>query len=69
MRYLLGGGGWTKLGGGCCEGVGYGEGIVGQGFASIVRDRVCIAEVGECGVCGKVVDRNGFFITAEGTVQ
>ena len=50
-----------------CEGVGYGEGIIGQGFASIVWDLVCTAEVGECGACEKVVDRDGFFITAEGT--
>jgi len=32
-----------------CGGVGYGEGIIGQGFASIVWGLVCIAEVGECG--------------------
>jgi len=51
-----------------CEGVGYGAGIIGQSFALIVWDLVCIAEVGECGACGKVVDRDGFFITAEGTV-
>jgi len=76
MGYLLGGGGWTELGGGCadadrmqrCEGVGYGEKIIGQGFASIVWDLVPIAEVGECGACEKVVDRDGIFITAEGTV-
>ena len=42
-----------------CEGVGYEEGIIGQGFAPIVWDLVCIAEV---------VDRDGFFITAERTV-
>jgi len=30
-----------------CEGVGYGEGIIGQGFASIVWDLVSIAKVGE----------------------
>jgi len=51
-----------------CEGVGYGEGIIGQGFAPIVWDVVCIVEAGECGVRGKVVDRDGFFITVEGTV-
>jgi len=50
-----------------CEGVGYGEGIIGQGFAPIVWDLVCIAEVDECGACEKVVDTDGFFITAEGT--
>jgi len=43
-----------------CEGVGYGEGIIGLGFASIVRDLVCIAEVGECGACETVFDRDGF---------
>jgi len=52
-----------------CEVVGYCEGIIGQGFAPIiVWDMVCIAEVGECEACEKVVDRDGFFITAEGTV-
>jgi len=51
-----------------CEGVGYGEGIIGQSFALILRDLVCIAEVGECGACGKMVDRDVFFITAQGTV-
>ena len=51
-----------------CEGIGYGERIIGQGFAPIVWDLVCIVKVGECGECEKVVDRNGFFITAEGTV-
>ena len=39
-----------------------------KGFASIVWDLVCIVEVGECGACEKVVDRDGFFITAEITV-
>ena len=51
-----------------CEGVGYGEGVIGQGFVSIVWDLVCIVVVGECRACEKVVDRDGFFITAEGTV-
>jgi len=37
-----------------CESVGYGEEIIGQGFAPIVWNRVCIAEVSECGVCEKV---------------
>ena len=51
-----------------CEGVKYGEGVIDQGFASIVWDLVCIAEVSECGACEKVVDRDGFFTTAQGTV-
>jgi len=51
-----------------CEGVGYGEGIIGQDFAPIVWDLMCIEEVGECGACEKVVDRDGLFIPAEGTV-
>jgi len=51
-----------------CEGVVYGEVVIGQGFASIVWDLVCIEMVGEYGVCEKVVDGDGFFITAEGTV-
>jgi len=51
-----------------CKGVGYGEGIIGQGFALIMWDLVCIVEVGECGACEQMVDRDGFFITAEGTV-
>jgi len=41
---------------------------IGQGFASIVWDLVCIAEVNECEACEKVVHRDGLFITAEGTV-
>jgi len=51
-----------------CEGVGYGEGIIVQGFAPIVWDLVSIAEMGECEACGKVDDRDEFFITPEGTV-
>jgi len=51
-----------------CEVVGYSEGITGQGFASIVWYLVCIVEVGECGACGKVANRDGSFITAEGAV-
>jgi len=50
------------------EGVGYGEGVLDQGFAWIVWVLICIAVVGECGACEKVVDRDGFFITAEKTV-
>ena len=50
------------------EGVGYGEGIIGQGFAPIVWDLVCIAQVSECEACEKVVDRDGIFITAEETI-
>jgi len=42
--------------------------INGQGFALIMQDLVCIAKVGECVACEKVVDRDGFFITAEETV-
>jgi len=38
--------------------LGYGEAIIGQGFASIVWDLVYIAEVGESGACEKVVDRD-----------
>ena len=41
-----------------CEGVGYGERFIGQGFAPIVWDLVCIVEVGECGACEKVCRRN-----------
>jgi len=33
-----------------------------------VWNLVCIAKVGECGTCEKVVVKDGFFITAEGTV-
>jgi len=44
------------------------RGIIGQDFAPIVWDLVCIAEVGECGACEKVFDRDRFSITAEGTV-
>ena len=44
------------------------EGIIGQGFAPIGWDLVCIAEVGKCEACEKAVDRDGLFITAEGTV-
>jgi len=51
-----------------CEGVGYGQAVIGSGFVSIVRDLMCSAEVSECGAYEKVVDRDGFFITAEGTV-
>jgi len=51
-----------------CKGVGYGEGIIGQGFTPIVWNLVCIAEVGECEACEKAVDRDRFVITAEGTV-
>jgi len=74
MGYVLEGGGWTKLDGGWdsmkeCEGVGYGEGIIGQGFAPMVWDLVYIAEISECGVCEKVVDRNGFFILVNGGVR
>jgi len=47
MGYLLGEGGWKF------------EGIIGQGFAPIVWDLVCIGEVGECGACEMVVDRDG----------
>ena len=36
-----------------CEGVGYGERIIGQGFAPTEWDLVCIAEVGESGACEK----------------
>jgi len=44
------------------EGVAYMvRGIIGQGFASIVWELVCIAEVNECGACEKEVDRDGFF--------
>jgi len=50
------------------EGVGYDEGVIGQGFASILWELVCIAAVGECRACERVVDRDWFFITAEGTV-
>jgi len=39
-----------------CEGLGYGEGVIGQGFASIVWDLVCIAVVDECEACEKEVD-------------
>ena len=60
MSYLFGRGGG---GGGR-----YGEGVIGQGFASTVWDLAYITVVGECEACKKVVDRNGFFITAEGTV-
>jgi len=51
-----------------CKAVRYGEGVIGQGFASIVWDLVCIAVMGECGAHEKAVDRDGFLITAEGTV-
>jgi len=43
------------------------RGIIGQGFAPIVWDLVCIVEVDECGAYEKGVDRVRFFITAEGT--
>jgi len=36
------------------RGFGYGGGVIGQGFASIVWDLVCIEVVGECGECEKV---------------
>ena len=35
---------------------------IGQGFASIVWDLVCIVEVDECRECEKVIDRDGFFV-------
>ena len=52
-----------------CEDVGYGEGIIGQGFAPNVWNLMCIAEVGECEACEKVVDRDELFINAKGTLQ
>jgi len=51
-----------------CEDVGYGEGIIGQGFAPNVWNLMCIAEVGECEACEKVVDRDELFINAKGTL-
>jgi len=50
------------------EGIGYGEGIIGRGFAFIVRDLVCITLMDDCEVCEKVVNRDGFFVIAEETV-
>ena len=40
--------------------VGYGEGVIGQDFASIVWDLVCITLVDECRTREKVVDRDGY---------
>jgi len=42
-----------------CDGVGYGEGIFGQGFTPIVWGLVCIAKVDERGACENVVYRMG----------
>jgi len=51
-----------------CEDMGYGEGVSGLGFASIVWDLVCIMLVGEYEACEEAVDRGELFVIAEVTV-
>jgi len=52
------------------RGIRYGEGVIGQGFATILWGLVYITSlVGKCGACEEVADRDGFFVIAKGIVQ